>query len=167
MAATSHRVAGDSRTGGLASPRWAVDVERQVVVAQRPRHRGTDDGAHCQRRCCRINILLVSLARRRSTDLPCTLAAWRTLSRLGVVYQVKPNACGEIQLAASGKSLGKPFDGYSPHVRLSGEIVFGEVELAAGEDEITIEVVDSHPQSQGYLVRFEQLKLVPVPDDAP
>jgi hypothetical protein len=70
-----------------------------------------------------------------------------------------------VQLSVAGQVLGKPFDGYSAQTKPSGEIVFGEAEFAAGDNDISLEITGSRSQSTGYRVWLEQLRLTPVSNE--
>jgi hypothetical protein len=70
---------------------------------------------------------------------------------------------GRIQFAVAGQAQGKPFDAYAKGTaRVDAD--FGEADFTAGDNEISCEVVGSHPQSTGHLVGIKQLVLTPVPD---
>jgi hypothetical protein len=82
-------------------------------------------------------------------------------------YQVsaqfrKFGAHGSVRISVGEQVLGKPFDGYSAQSMASGEIIFGEAELVAGDNEITLQITGSNALSSGFRVWIEQLRLTPM-----
>lgn len=74
---------------------------------------------------------------------------------------------GTFQVSVDGRPLGRPYDGYhglAPDDRTvlrSQEVVFGALDLAAGEHLVRFEVVGKNPQSRGYMVGVDSLTIQP------
>lgn len=64
---------------------------------------------------------------------------------------------GIVQVSVDGKPLGKPYDAYWPDVDAAGErVLLGSVNLAAGDHEVRVEVVDRNPKATGYLISVKR-----------
>jgi tetratricopeptide (TPR) repeat protein/tRNA A-37 threonylcarbamoyl transferase component Bud32 len=73
---------------------------------------------------------------------------------------------GRFQLAVNGQRVGDPFDGFNPgqhphDVIHSGPVTLGSAALRSGTNRLVFEVVGKDPDSIGFLVGIDDLRLVP------
>lgn len=69
---------------------------------------------------------------------------------------------GIVQLYLNGKKIGRPVDLYNDGVVPSGEVQFGNHELSAGENKITVEIIGANEKAQkSYMVGIDYIKLKP------
>ncbi len=67
-----------------------------------------------------------------------------------------------VRVLLDGQPLGEPFDAYCPGVDAEGERVsFGEVELAAGDHEVTVEVVGRNDKASQHFISVKRWLLAP------
>ncbi len=75
---------------------------------------------------------------------------------------------GIFQLSVDGEPLGEPYDGYhglepgDRTVLRSNEVVFGELNLSAGDHVVCFEVVGKNEQSRGYMIGVDVLMVKPL-----
>jgi hypothetical protein len=67
-----------------------------------------------------------------------------------VGYFTRARDYGQIRVSVNGRLLPPIVNGYSPNVEPTGPISFGRVQLKAGENQLTIEIVGKDPRAQGY-----------------
>jgi hypothetical protein len=69
---------------------------------------------------------------------------------------------GIIQIWLNGQKLGEPMDLYSQNVVATGEISLGVVELKAGENRLTLEIVGANEQAvKAYMAGLDYVRLEP------
>ena len=68
------------------------------------------------------------------------------------------------QLAINGQPAGAPRDFYSPEVSPSDEVLLGEFDLKAGENQLTVTVVGANEKAEkSYMFGLDYLLLKPAP----
>ncbi|WP_157213474.1 heparinase II/III domain-containing protein [Paenibacillus senegalensis] len=67
---------------------------------------------------------------------------------------------GKFQVYVNDQPLGAPFDGYHPFVQAAEPYIHGQLNLTAGDHLIRYEIVGQNPQSGGFLMGLDSLRLV-------
>jgi hypothetical protein len=81
--------------------------------------------------------------------------------RVGVTL-TKARDYGIVQLSLDGKAVGEPIDLYNPAVVASGRIELGTHELAAGQHQLTVQIVGANPNAiPSYMFGLDRVILEP------
>ena len=79
------------------------------------------------------------------------------------VALTKARDYGIVQLYLDGQKLGEPIDLYDPNVVPTGEISFGEMDLAASAHKLSVEIVGANEKAvKSYMFGLDYVKLEPV-----
>ncbi|MFH1748803.1 MAG: glycoside hydrolase family 172 protein [Planctomycetota bacterium] len=77
---------------------------------------------------------------------------------------VKAVDYGLVQLAINGKNAGEPRDFYNDGVIVSEELLLGDFDLRAGENQISVQIVGAHEKAvKKYMFGLDYLRLEPAP----
>ncbi|MDO8588758.1 MAG: DUF2961 domain-containing protein [Armatimonadota bacterium] len=74
-------------------------------------------------------------------------------------FILKARRYGIFQLKVDGAPLGEPVDGFSNRAMGTERVKFGEVELSAGEHDLTFEALDKNKDAQGYTIGIDSVTL--------
>lgn len=77
------------------------------------------------------------------------------------IYMTRAPDYGRLQLEVDGKASSVPFDGIAPQVFPSGPIQVGTFPLQAGNRRVSLMITGKHPQSTGYYVGIDKVRLYP------
>ena len=82
--------------------------------------------------------------------------------RIGMQLTKAPDY-GIVQLYLDGQKLGEPLDLYHPSVVATGLLRFGQRELAAGDHQLTIEILGANEKAiKNYMAGLDYVKLEPL-----
>jgi hypothetical protein len=87
-------------------------------------------------------------ARGARLTLPLTVPAAGRYDLTG--YFTRAGDYGDLRVSVNGRPLPTVVRGYAPNVSATGPIPLGRVDLRAGANDLTIEIVGKDPRSRGY-----------------